>query len=173
MVGMACGGVIRSKAQRNDMNGSSSALTPQCSQCPALQKKYPASTQLPMQSSSEYVPSPAKLATDYLAAMHRHAEYMLLQTVTEAALRRTPREYVITVPAVWSEMARDLTSTCAVDAGMGPRGRLHIVSEPEAAAMYAFKEMNLCGLDKRDTFVVCDAGGGYVQRCLRTATVCD
>lgn len=113
-----------------------------------------------MQLSSEDVTSPTKLATDYLTALRDHAEYMLQTFLTEMALKRTPREYVISVPAVWTDMARHLTTTCAVNAGMGPAGKLHIVSEPEAAAMYAFKEMNSCGLDEGDTFVVCDAGGG-------------
>ena len=84
---------------------------------------------------------------------------MLVETVREAALRRTLREYIITVPAIWSEAARDLTITCAVDAGMGDREKLHVISEPEAAALYAFKE-NSCGLKEEDTFMVCDAGGG-------------
>ena len=105
--------------------------------------------------------TPAKLATDYLTALHNHIEAMLLRTVTEAALRRTPREYIITVPAVWTEVARELTSSCAVDAGMGPKDRLHVVSEPEAAALYAFNEMKSYGLEVDDTFVLCDAGGGY------------
>ena len=104
-----------------------------------------------------------RLTTDYLRALHRHAERMLLRSVTEAVLRRTQREYVITVPAVWKEKARDLTAKCAADAGMGPERKLHIVSEPEAAAMYAvskFKEINQGVLKIGDTFVVCDAGGG-------------
>lgn len=91
---------------------------------------------------------------------------MLLRTVLEAVLRRTQREYVITVPAVWEEKARDLTAKCAVDAGMGSEDKLHIVSEPEAAAIYAiskFQQINTGGLEIGDTFVLCDAGGGYFE----------
>ena len=88
---------------------------------------------------------------------------MLLRTVTEAVLRRTPREYIITVPAVWTEVARELTADCAVEADMGPKDRLHLVSEPEAAALYAFGEMKSFGLEVNDTFVLCDAGGGYLS----------
>lgn len=86
---------------------------------------------------------------------------MLLRTVTEAVLRRTPRDYIITVPAVWTEVARELTADCAVAAGMGPKDQLNIVSEPEAAALYAFTEIKSYGLEVNDTFVLCDAGGGY------------
>lgn len=113
-----------------------------------------------MQLSSEDATSPTRLATDYLTALRDHAERMLQASLTEKALKKTPREYVISVPAVWTDKARDLTTICAVNAGMRPAGKLHIVSEPEAAAMYAFKEMSSCGLDEGDTFMVCDAGGG-------------
>ncbi|KAL9119325.1 MAG: hypothetical protein Q9187_004122 [Circinaria calcarea] len=120
--------------------------------------KYPSPTQLPPRSA----PSSEKLTTDYLTALHQHAEYTLEQTFTRGVLKSTPREYIITVPAVWSDMAKDLTRSCAAEAGMGSRNSLHIISEPEAAAMYALSAMN-CGLEVGDTFVVCDAGGGTVD----------
>ena len=103
----------------------------------SLARKYPGNKQLPIQLSSRGEITPQKLTTDYLKALRDHAERMLLRNVLETVLQRTPREYVITVPAVWTEKARDLTAKCAVDAGMGSEDKLHIVSEPEAAAMYA------------------------------------
>lgn len=130
----------------------------------SLARKYPGNKQLPIQLLSRGEITPQKLTTDYLKALRDHAERMLLRNVLETVLQRTPREYVITVPAVWTEKARDLTAKCAVDAGMGSEDKLHIVSEPEAAAMYAiskFKEINTGGLESGDTFVLCDAGGGY------------
>ena len=81
----------------------------------------------------------------------------------ENVLRRTQLDFIITVPAVWSEKAKHLTATCAADAGMGSQNQLHIVSEPEAAAIYAFSkfnEINSGSLELGDTFVLCDAGGG-------------
>lgn len=84
----------------------------------SLASRYPTLTKLPLRTAGHEI-SPAKLTTDYLKALHDHTEIMLLRTVTEAALRRTPREYIITVPAVWTEVARELTADCAVDAGMG------------------------------------------------------
>lgn len=128
----------------------------------SLARKYPGSTRLPLEQAG-YEISAAKLATDYLRALYYHVEAMLLRTVTEAALRRMPREYIITVPAVWTDAARELTSNCAVGAGMGPKDKLHVISEPEAAAMYAFKEMKSWALDVNDTFILCDCGGGSVK----------
>lgn len=129
----------------------------------SLARKYPGKMRIPLQLGSDSTFSPQRLTTDYLKAVRRHAEGMLLRTLVDAVLRRTQREYVITVPAVWTEKARDLTTKCAVDAGMGSQDKLHIISEPEAAAMYAistFKDINKGELEKGDTFVLCDAGGG-------------
>ena len=102
-----------------------------------------------------------ELSTDYLTALRIHAEHMLSQIIPGRALSRIQKEYIISVPAVWSEKAQRLTSSCAIRAGMGSEDTLHMVSEPEAAATYAFKAMNSCGLQVNDTFVLCDAGGGY------------
>ena len=116
-----------------------------------------------MQIPSNPAITPQRLTTDYLTALRSHAEDMLRRVISDPVLRLTQREYVITVPAVWKENARGLTAKCAADAGMGPEDKLHVVSEPEAAAIYAiskFKEINGGGLRIGDTFVVCDAGGG-------------
>ena len=69
----------------------------------------------------------------------------------------------ITVPAVWSDVAQAKTRICAERAGMGEGSSLHIVSEPEAAAIYALDVMDPHNLKKGDTFVLCDAGGGTVD----------
>ena len=130
----------------------------------SLAKKYPGTKQLPLQLSSVGEWTPERITTEYLRALRCHTEHILLRSVLEPIFRSTQREYVITVPAVWTEKARDLTAKCAVSAGMGSEDKLHIVSEPEAAAMYAisrFREINTGGLEVGDTFVLCDAGGGY------------
>lgn len=130
----------------------------------SLARKYPGTKRLPLQLPSTGGNTPEYLTTEYLKALRSHAELMVVRNVLTAAFRSTQREYVITVPAVWTEKARDLTAKCAVNAGMGSEDKLHIVSEPEAAAVYAiskFREINTGGLEVGDTFVLCDAGGGY------------
>lgn len=72
-------------------------------------------------------------------------------------------EYILTVPALWSEAAQAKTRSCAEKAGMGSGSRLHIISEPEAGAIYALDTMDPHGIKINDTFVVCDAGGGTVD----------
>ncbi|KAL8789358.1 MAG: hypothetical protein Q9195_006885 [Heterodermia aff. obscurata] len=48
-------------------------------------------------------------------------------------------------------------------AGMGVGSALHIISEPEAAAMFALDAMDPHNIKVGDTFVLCDAGGGTVD----------
>ena len=60
-------------------------------------------------------------------------------------------------------MAQLKTRKAAEKAGMGNAETLHIISEPEAAAMYALDAMDPHGINVGDTFVLCDAGGGTVD----------
>ena len=46
---------------------------------------------------------------------------------------------------------------------MGKSESLKIVSEPEAAAIYAFRVTHPNDIKIGDTFVLCDAGGGTVD----------
>ena len=46
---------------------------------------------------------------------------------------------------------------------MGKGTALHIISEPEAAALYALDAINPHDLKVGNTFVLCDAGGGTVD----------
>lgn len=70
-------------------------------------------------------------------------------------------QYVLTVPAIWSDKAKDLTQKAAVSAGI-PRQDLTMVTEPEAAALYCSTLHHEVDLKDGDYFLVCDAGGGTV-----------
>ena len=72
------------------------------------------------------------------------------------------------MPAVWSDLAQAKTRACAEGAGMG-KG-LQIISEPEAAAIYALHAMDPHSIQVGDTFVLCDAGGGTVDLISYTVT---
>lgn len=60
-------------------------------------------------------------------------------------------------------MAQAKTRACADAAGMGAGAALHLISEPEAAALYALDALDPHGLKIGDTFMLCDAGGGTVD----------
>lgn len=107
--------------------------------------------------------STERIVTDYLTALRKHAERVLRHSLLKDALLSTPIEFVITVPAVWSDAAQAKTRTCAQNAGMGLGSALHIISEPEAAAMYALDVMDPHSVQVGNTFVLVDAGGGTVD----------
>ena len=86
---------------------------------------------------------------------------MLKHKLPASIIKSTPIEYIITVPAVWSDNAQAKTRSCAFNAGMGKD--LQIISEPEAAAIYALHAMDPHSIQVGDTFVLCDAGGGTVD----------
>ena len=67
------------------------------------------------------------------------------------------------MPAVWSELAQARTRKCAEQAGMGVGSALQLISEPEAAAVYALEELDPHNIQVDDTFVLVDAGGGTVD----------
>ncbi|KAL8771827.1 MAG: hypothetical protein Q9209_002765 [Squamulea sp. 1 TL-2023] len=106
---------------------------------------------------------PEKLTTDYLTALRCHADRILRHQLPQSALASTPIEFVITVPALWSDRAQTLTRRCAEQAGMGTGSALHVISEPEAGAIYALDAMDPHNIKVGDTFVLCDAGGGTVD----------
>ena len=70
-------------------------------------------------------------------------------------------EYVITVPAIWSDKAKDLTKFCAQRAGMGDN--VKIISEPEAAMVHAIETLPEEDFEEGACFTLCDAGGGTVD----------
>ena len=110
------------------------------------------------------------MTTDYLTALRKHAELVLRHILTAGFFDSTPREYILTVPAIWSEAAEAKTRACAEEAGMGKGSDLQIISEPEAAAVYALHRMGAQGIKVGDTFVLVDAGGGTVDLIAYTVT---
>ncbi|KAL6715322.1 hypothetical protein ACLMJK_007587 [Lecanora helva] len=107
---------------------------------------------------------------EYLTALREHTEHYLMEKLSSAALRQTPIEYIITTPAVWSDAGQARTRRCAEAAGMGKGDALQIISEPEAAAVYAFEITHPHNIRVGDTFVLCDAGGGTVDLISYTVT---
>ncbi|KAL8797968.1 MAG: hypothetical protein Q9182_007072 [Xanthomendoza sp. 2 TL-2023] len=129
-----------------------------------LSRQYPDQHALP----PGYNISGEKLFTDYLTALRKHTEEVLKHKLPQSILKSTPIEYIITVPAVWSDVAQAKTRSCAEDAGMGKQ--LMIISELEAAAIYALHAMDPHSIQIGDTFVLCDASGGTVDLISYTVT---
>ncbi|KAH8587270.1 hypothetical protein B0O99DRAFT_642186 [Bisporella sp. PMI_857] len=75
----------------------------------------------------------------------------------------TPVEYILTVPAVWSDKSKSDTLWCASQAGFGPMEKIRLITEPEAAAVYTFTTLPEYSVKKGEVFITCDAGGGTVD----------
>jgi hypothetical protein len=109
---------------------------------------------------------PNKEAIDYAADFLREVrEYVLHHVLPrqlgQEFLRNERISYAITVPAIWSYKARDMTKTAAERAGIA-QDSLVIITEPEAAALYCATTLSEVNLKEGDRFLICDAGGGTV-----------
>ena len=91
--------------------------------------------------------------------IYEHTIETLTRRYGESFMSTTPVDFVLTVPAVWSDAAKNATLQAAERAGMGNRHDLKLISEPEAAAVYTLKTIQPSGLKEGDNFIVCDAGG--------------
>lgn len=113
-----------------------------------------------------------KLVTDYISALGDHLMYTLREKLGDSIVKSTPLEFVVTVPAIWSDLAKDRTKkACQAASGLsGTKQPVHLVSEPEAAAIYALHGLDPHGLQIGETVVVVDAGGGTVDLISYTIT---
>ncbi|KAG0019849.1 Heat shock 70 kDa protein 12A [Entomortierella chlamydospora] len=110
--------------------------------------------------------SVANAISDYLRALHEYAADKILQEFGRSYSRNSFR-YCLTVPAMWSDKAKDVMRKAAIRAGLitafDHPDRLTLVSEPEAAALYCEKACKQYDLGHGDRFMICDAGGGTVD----------
>lgn len=81
---------------------------------------------------------PVAVAGDYMKTILSHAKEILHRRGMRDLLKRPDVKYILTIPGVWSDKAKDLTMHAACLAGI-PRNNLTVLSEPEAAAIYAIR----------------------------------
>jgi molecular chaperone DnaK (HSP70) len=107
---------------------------------------------------------PVDFATDYIRELREYILNVVLpQEFGKEFLANQLIMYVLTVPAIWSDKATNLTKTAAIRAGI-KEDDLKLVTEPEAAALYCSTLCPEVNLNKGDKFLICDAGGGTVVR---------
>jgi molecular chaperone DnaK (HSP70) len=105
---------------------------------------------------------PVEITADYLTCVLRYVHEACFPAQFGADfLSKRQMDYIITVPAIWSDRAKSLTRQATVKAGI-PEDRLVLVTEPEAAALYCATTCAEVDLDDGDRFLICDAGGGTV-----------
>ncbi|KAM5343504.1 hypothetical protein ACJ41O_012041 [Fusarium nematophilum] len=102
----------------------------------------------------------------FLRELWNHT-YAMLKTMLD--VDNLPLRVAITVPAIWPPYAQAAMREAAAIAGIDkkrPIGitTLDLVQEPEAAGLsIMFERSGLPEIQKGETFVVCDAGGGTVD----------
>ncbi|KAK4446880.1 actin-like ATPase domain-containing protein [Podospora aff. communis PSN243] len=109
------------------------------------------------------LPKPAvKIAADFIGAVYKHALGEIAKRVPKRYFDICEKHFVLSVPAVWSDKAKNATlefTQAAKLAGLDP---ITLIKAPEAAALYTMRDLDLA-VNVDDVYVVCDAGGGTVD----------
>jgi hypothetical protein len=148
----------------------------------------------PSQKMPDYIPADAHketakrlpkaavdVAADFIGAIYRHALFEIEKVVPRGYFDICEKQFVMSVPAVWSDKAKSATldvscypligagavgtkfrlfsNQAATKAGISP---VSLIKEPEAAALYTLRSLDF-SLNVGDAFVICDAGGGTVD----------
>ncbi|THY00796.1 actin-like ATPase domain-containing protein [Aureobasidium pullulans] len=101
-----------------------------------------------------------QVAGDYLIKLKEHVLQQIEQRFGEEMCSTTKIEYILTVPAVWSDAAKDATMKAAEIAGMNEHDNLSMITEPEAAALCALKTVAGVNTGDNDVWIIADLGGG-------------
>ena len=80
--------------------------------------------------SSDKTHTAEQLAADYLKALKDHLIATLGRELGDIQAREIPLEFFITVPAVWTDLAKEKTFTAAKKAGLGDDALFYMISEP-------------------------------------------
>lgn len=86
----------------------------------------------------------AGVCEDFLHEVYLYVAKKLGQQMTDDTFQSTPMECWITLPAIWSDEAKDATLTAAKNAGFGSKlgDEIFTIAEPEAAAIATLKRFS-------------------------------
>ncbi|PNS16894.1 Heat shock protein 12B [Sphaceloma murrayae] len=110
---------------------------------------------------SDLQKTPVTVTADFLRKIREAAMDHLQKRFMQETLDNVEIIWVVTVPAIWSEEAKNNTKLAAAEAEMGLN--LKLVAEPEAAAVYTLSSMAGMSAKVGDVFTICDAGGGTID----------
>ncbi|KAI0060113.1 actin-like ATPase domain-containing protein [Artomyces pyxidatus] len=114
---------------------------------------------------------PLHVIVDFLYCMWEYAKEQITREIGAVA-DLDFADVWLTVPAAWDARGCELMREAALTAGLvhsararddAWRDRLHIITEPEAAAVHCAHLTDLHKLTPSQTFMICDAGGGTVD----------
>ena len=75
-------------------------------------------------------PSPKELTTEYLKKLYAHSRSVIENRLTADVVASVPIDFVVTVPAIWSDRAKQATKAAAEEAGFRGQSALYMVYEP-------------------------------------------
>ncbi|KAI8342577.1 hypothetical protein BC941DRAFT_413166 [Chlamydoabsidia padenii] len=106
-----------------------------------------------------------EIIADYLREFHAHVVSEMRKGFAHQFEGRY--RYCLTVPAMWSDKAKQMMREASILAGIIDKNdhhdRLMLISEPEAAAIYCEKTCDQFNMVDGDEFMICDAGGGTLD----------
>ncbi|KAI8096972.1 uncharacterized protein BX664DRAFT_325306 [Halteromyces radiatus] len=106
-----------------------------------------------------------EIIADYLREFHSHVLNEMRKGFAHQFEGRY--RYCLTVPAMWTDKAKQIMREASVLAGIinenDHHDRLMLISEPEAAAIYCEKACDQFSMEDGDEFMICDAGGGTLD----------
>lgn len=104
---------------------------------------------------------------DYIKLFHDYVYEELQKTNLLHDYRQHQYRYCLTVPAIWTDVAKACMREAVIQAGLiehdDPLQRLELISEPEAAAAYCENKYHSWNLTNGNIFMIVDAGGGTVD----------
>jgi hypothetical protein len=103
--------------------------------------------------------TPLLVAADFIGAIYQYSLSEISKEVPKSYMDLCQKQFVLSVPAVWSDAAKSATLQAAKVAGFFPAT---LIKEPEAAALHTLHDLGF-SLKVGDAFVICDAGGGTVD----------
>lgn len=86
-----------------------------------------------------------QVVAEFLSHVYHHIIGAIAKQIKDATLQITPLEFWFTVPAIWSDDAKDATMKAALRAGFATRcghvqDKIFLITEPEAAAITALRK---------------------------------
>ncbi|KAJ3034272.1 Heat shock 70 kDa protein 12A [Rhizophlyctis rosea] len=108
-----------------------------------------------------------RVIADYLRFLTQHVMADIRTRTGDSTLNSESVKWIITVPATWTDWAKDIMAKAAMGAGMvdDPASeRLAIIYEPEAAAICClFNGMQNLNVVEGETIMTVDMGGGTID----------
>ncbi|KAI2469096.1 hypothetical protein F4781DRAFT_395791 [Annulohypoxylon bovei var. microspora] len=112
-----------------------------------------------------------QMITDYLSGLFKYFTGFMERQIGQGMFQTTPVKFVLTVPAIWSEVAKQRTLDAFERVPNLPKSySINLLSEPEAAGIASLREIDQHDLKINDTFVTVDGGGGTVDLITYTIT---